>query len=78
MATSTFLIGALPAYATSVPSRPSCSFVLKLLQGFSTGGEYAGATTFVTEYDPDRRRGFFASILDFGKLHGLRARCRRW
>ncbi|MFS0731260.1 MFS transporter [Curtobacterium sp. 1P10AnD] len=71
MATSTFLIGALPAYATIGVLAPVVLVVLKLLQGFSTGGEYAGATTFVTEYAPDRRRGFFASILDFGSYMGF-------
>ena len=71
MAASTFLIGALPAYATIGALAPIVLVVLKLAQGFSTGGEYAGATTFVTEYAPDRRRGFFASILDFGSYLGF-------
>ncbi|PCN49022.1 MFS transporter [Curtobacterium sp. 'Ferrero'] len=71
MAASTFLIGALPAYATIGVFAPVVLVVLKLLQGFSTGGEYAGATTFITEYAPDRRRGFFASILDFGSYMGF-------
>jgi len=71
MAASTFLIGALPAYATIGVLAPIVLVVLKLAQGFSTGGEYAGATTFVTEYAPDRRRGFFASILDFGSYMGF-------
>ncbi|UFU13268.1 MFS transporter [Curtobacterium sp. C1] len=71
MASSTFLIGVLPAYATIGALAPVVLVVLKLAQGFSTGGEYAGATTFVTEYAPDRRRGFFASILDFGSYMGF-------
>ena len=44
---------------------------LPLVQGFSTGGEYAGATTFVSEYAPDKRRGFLASILDTGSYLGF-------
>ncbi|HCN23686.1 MAG TPA: MFS transporter, partial [Arthrobacter bacterium] len=36
-----------------------------------TGGEYAGATTFVSEYAPDKRRGFFASFLDMGSYLGF-------
>ncbi|WIB34382.1 MFS transporter [Curtobacterium sp. MCSS17_005] len=71
MAASTFLIGALPAYASIGVFAPIVLVVLKLAQGFSTGGEYAGATTFITEYAPDRRRGFFASILDFGSYMGF-------
>ncbi|MFJ3029195.1 MFS transporter [Curtobacterium sp. NPDC087080] len=71
MASSTFLIGVLPAWSTIGAIAPVVLVVLKLAQGFSTGGEYAGATTFVTEYAPDRRRGFFASILDFGSYMGF-------
>ncbi|PZF58765.1 MFS transporter [Curtobacterium sp. MCSS17_008] len=71
MASSTFLIGVLPTWATIGALAPIVLVVLKLAQGFSTGGEYAGATTFVTEYAPDRRRGFFASILDFGSYMGF-------
>src|SRR5664280_2607169 len=44
---------------------------MKLIQGFSTGGEYAGATTFVSEYAPDKRRGFVASLLDTGSYMGF-------
>ncbi|WIE74897.1 MFS transporter [Curtobacterium sp. MCSS17_007] len=71
MASSTFLIGVLPTWSTIGALAPVVLVVLKLAQGFSTGGEYAGATTFVTEYAPDRRRGFFASILDFGSYMGF-------
>ncbi|EQD82479.1 hypothetical protein N599_30500, partial [Saccharopolyspora erythraea D] len=42
----------------------------RLVQGFSTGGEYGGATTFVAEFSPDRRRGYMASWLEFGTLLG--------
>ncbi|CAM5518630.1 hypothetical protein STENM327S_06834 [Streptomyces tendae] len=42
----------------------------RLVQGFSTGGEYAGASTFIAEYAPDRRRGFLGSWLEFGTLAG--------
>jgi MHS family proline/betaine transporter-like MFS transporter len=45
--------------------------VTKLVQGFSTGGEYSGATTFVCEHSPDKRRGFFASFLDMGSYLGF-------
>jgi MFS transporter, MHS family, proline/betaine transporter len=71
MASSTFLIGLMPAYATIGVFAPVLLVLFKLLQGFSTGGEYAGATTFITEYAPDRRRGFFASFLDFGSYMGF-------
>ncbi len=37
----------------------------------STGGEYGGAATFMAEYAPDRRRGFYGSFLEFGTLAGF-------
>ncbi|MEM5346441.1 MFS transporter, partial [Paraburkholderia azotifigens] len=39
-------------------------------QGFSTGGEYGGAATFIAEFATDRRRGFAGSFLEFGTLVG--------
>ena len=46
-------------------------YLLRMIQGFSTGGEYGGAATFMAEYAPDRRRGFFGSFLEFGTLAGF-------
>jgi MFS transporter, MHS family, proline/betaine transporter len=46
-------------------------FACRLVQGFSTGGEYGGAMTFVAEHAPDRRRGFLTSWLEFGTLGGF-------
>lgn len=71
MATATFLIGVLPTQETIGVWAPILLIVLKLIQGFSTGGEYAGATTFITEHAPDRRRGFYASLLDVGSYMGF-------
>jgi len=71
MAAATFVIGVLPDYDAIGALAPVLLVVLKLLQGFSTGGEYAGATTFVSEYSPDAKRGFFASILDLGSYLGF-------
>jgi MHS family proline/betaine transporter-like MFS transporter len=71
MAASTFVIGLLPTYATIGAAAPVLLVALKLLQGFSTGGEYAGVTTFVSEHAPDRRRGAVASVLDLGSYLGF-------
>jgi MHS family proline/betaine transporter-like MFS transporter len=49
---------------------PLLLLLCRLVQGFSTGGEYAGATTYIAEYAPDRRRGFLGSWLDFGTFVG--------
>ncbi|MEV7869756.1 glycine betaine/L-proline transporter ProP [Streptomyces sp. NPDC088124] len=70
MAVSTFAVGLLPAYATLGLAAPLLLLLCRLVQGFSTGGEYAGATTYIAEYAPDRRRGFLGSWLDFGTFVG--------
>ena len=73
MSVATGLIGALPSFATAGWWAFVGLVLLRLVQGFSTGGEYAGATTFAAEYAPDKRRGFFASLLDIGSYLGFAA-----
>nr|WP_323376205.1 MFS transporter [Streptomyces sp. RB17] len=70
MAIGTFAIGVIPGYRTIGIAAPVLLLLARMVQGFSTGGEYGGATTFVAEYSPDRRRGFLASWLDFGTFVG--------
>ncbi|MFH8487603.1 glycine betaine/L-proline transporter ProP [Streptomyces longisporoflavus] len=70
MAASTFAVGLLPTYASIGFAAPLLLLACRLVQGFSTGGEYAGATTYIAEYAPDRRRGFLGSWLDFGTFVG--------
>ena len=71
MAAATFAIGLLPSYATFGIGASILLFVFRLIQGFSTGGEYGGAMTFVAEHAPDKRRGFLTSWLEFGTLGGF-------
>ncbi|MER5389970.1 MFS transporter [Saccharopolyspora sp. NPDC002686] len=70
MALGTLSIGLIPSYATIGVWAPALLLVARLVQGFSTGGEYGGAATFVAEHSPDRRRGFTTSWLEFGTLVG--------
>jgi MFS transporter, MHS family, proline/betaine transporter len=70
MAAGTFAIGLIPSYATIGVGAPLLLLLARLVQGFSTGGEYAGASTFIAEYAPDKRRGFLGSWLEFGTLAG--------
>jgi MHS family proline/betaine transporter-like MFS transporter len=70
MAAGTFAIGLIPSYATIGVWAPVLLLAARLVQGFSTGGEYAGASTFIAEYAPDKRRGFLGSWLEFGTLAG--------
>lgn len=73
MAGSTFCIALLPGYATIGVAAPIILVLLRVIQGFSAGGEYGGAATFMAEYAPDKRRGFYGSFLEFGTLAGMAA-----
>ncbi|MDF9813436.1 glycine betaine/L-proline transporter ProP [Streptomyces sp. SPB162] len=70
MAIGTFAIGLIPSYAAIGFWSPVLLILFRLVQGFSTGGEYGGASTFIAEYAPDKRRGYFGSFLEFGTLAG--------
>jgi MHS family proline/betaine transporter-like MFS transporter len=71
MSGATFLIGLIPSHNTIGVAAPILLVLLRLIQGFSTGGEYGGAATFIAEYAPDKRRGFFGAFLEFGTLGGF-------
>jgi MHS family proline/betaine transporter-like MFS transporter len=70
MAIGTFVIALIPSYQTIGAAAPMLMLLARLLQGFSTGGEYGGAMAFIAEYAPDKRRGFLGSWLEFGTLTG--------
>lgn len=70
MALATLSIGFIPSYASIGVAAPILLLVARLVQGFSTGGEYSGAMTFIAESAPDKRRGFMASGLEVGTLVG--------
>jgi MHS family proline/betaine transporter-like MFS transporter len=70
MALGTFSIGCIPSQDSIGLWAPALLLVARLVQGFSTGGEYGNAMTFIAEYAPDRRRGFLGSWLEFGTFVG--------
>lgn len=70
MAGATFCVGLVPSYEAIGVWAPVLLILLRVIQGFSTGGEYGGAATFMAEYAPDRRRGFYGSFLEVGTLAG--------
>lgn len=71
MSGSTFVIGLLPTYGAIGIFAPMLLLLCRLIQGFSTGGEYGGAATYIAEFAPDRKRGFWGSWLEFGTLVGF-------
>lgn len=68
---STAAIGILPTYETAGAWAPLLLVLCRMVQGFSAGGEYAGAAVFMAEHAPDNRRGFYGSFLEFGTLAGF-------
>jgi MHS family proline/betaine transporter-like MFS transporter len=71
MAAATGAIGVLPTHASVGVLAPVLLILLRVVQGFSTGGEYGGAATYLAECATDRKRGFLGSFLEFGTLAGF-------
>src|SRR5579884_1806364 len=55
------MIGFAPTYAAIGVGAPLLIVLARLLQGFSAGGEFASATSFLIESAPAQRRGFYGS-----------------
>lgn len=68
---ATMGIGLLPTYASIGLASPALLVILRLLQGFSAGGEMGGAAVFVAEYAPAHRRGFLVSWVEMGAILGF-------
>ncbi len=62
MAVGTVMIGVLPTYATIGVWAPILLLLARLLQGFSTGGEWGGATAFMAEWSVEGKRGLYTSF----------------
>ncbi len=70
MGASSTLIGLVPDYATIGIAAPVLLVVLRVLQGFGAGGEYAGATLLAAEHAPGHSRGLHAAIPGAGNALG--------
>ncbi|WP_044874229.1 MFS transporter [Pseudomonas sp. LFM046] len=63
MAGATTLIGLLPTYASIGLLAPVLLTLTRCVQGFSAGGEYAGACAYLMEHAPNHRRAWYGSFL---------------
>lgn len=70
MGVSSTLIGAIPDFATMGVAAPVLLIVLRVLQGFGAGGEYAGATLLAAEHSKEASRGLNAAIPGAGNAAG--------
>ncbi|GJI87852.1 MFS transporter [Rugamonas sp. R1(2021)] len=61
MMLGTAMIAFVPSYAQIGIAAPIIIVLARMLQGFSTGGEFGAATAFMVEHADAKRRGFFAS-----------------
>jgi len=71
MGLATFLIGFLPTYETAGVAAPVLLLILRVIQGFATGGEWGGAALMVVESAPADRRNVWGSLITVGILLGL-------
>lgn len=73
MSAATFGMGLLPTYAAIGAAAPVLLFLMRVIQGFSAAGEYAGASAFLVEYAPRRKRGFYAAMVPASTATGMLA-----
>lgn len=63
MAGATTLIGLLPTYAQIGLVAPLLLTIIRCAQGFSAGGEYAGACAYLMEHAPRTQRAWYGSFI---------------
>ena len=71
MGLATGAIAVLPSYEEIGVGAPILLLILRLVQGFSVGGEFTGSVSFLVETAPQHRRGFAGSFANFGSTAGV-------
>ncbi|ASN20818.1 MFS transporter [Arthrobacter sp. YN] len=71
MGAATALIGMLPTYATIGVWAPILLITLRVVQGFSAGGEWGGAALMAVEHAPLKKRGLFGAYPQIGVPIGM-------
>jgi MFS transporter, MHS family, shikimate and dehydroshikimate transport protein len=70
MGSATVAIGLLPTYNSVGLLAPILLVLLRAIQGFSVGGEWAGGSLMTIEYAPPERRGFYGAWPQVGPSAG--------
>ena len=63
MAVSTAMIGLTPNYESIGIAAPIVLALARALQGFSVGGEWGGAASFLAEHAPANKRGAYGGLM---------------
>ena len=71
MGGATALMGLLPTAAQIGVLAPALLLLLRIVQGFALGGEWAGAILLAVEHSPSHRRGLAGSVPQVGLALGL-------
>jgi metabolite-proton symporter len=71
MGAATVAVGLLPTYAQAGIWSPILLVLMRCLQGFSAGGEWAGAALMAVEHAPADKRGLYGSSSQIGTPIGL-------
>ena len=73
MGVATTVVGLLPTYAQLGPWAAVLLTLVRVVQGFGAGAEFAGAAIMMVEYAPEHRRGLYGSWSQVGVALGLMA-----
>jgi len=71
MGIATILTGLVPDYTSIGIAAPILLTIVRMAQGFGTGGEWGSAGAYLIELGGSNRRGFFSSIQNFIALFGI-------
>jgi MHS family proline/betaine transporter-like MFS transporter len=71
MAIPTATIGLLPSYASIGVAAPVLLTLVRLIQGFSLGGEFSGCITYIVEHAPASKRGIAGSASFISMCGGM-------
>lgn len=71
MAFPTFFIGFLPTYAQVGILAPILLVILRMIQGFSVGGEYSSSIVYLIEESPKENQNLYGSFVSLGAKLGM-------
>lgn len=71
MGLATAAIAFVPTYDTIGVGAPLLLLLLRVVQGFSVGGEFTGSVSYLVETAPRHRRGLAGSFANFGSTAGM-------